>query len=102
MFTLTITGSGLAPSGQNLPTSCVVRAGAVPYKAVQMVRGWAFWPFEPAEETVDAVEESRRRPMGLGSKRAVGLRPAIGGAEAARSCRPSAPWSGPASAAVAG
>ena len=41
---------------------------------------------EPAEETVDAVEESRRRrPMGLGSERTMGLGPAIGGAEAARS-----------------
>src|SRR4030088_3807559 len=56
----------------------------------------------PAKETVNAVEESRRRPVGLGSERAVGLRPAIGGAKAARSRRPSAPRSGPASAAIAG
>src|SRR5258708_22876713 len=55
-----------------------------------------------AEETVDAVEESRRRTVGFGSEGAVGLRPAIGGAKAARSRRPSAPRSGPASATIAG
>src|SRR5437016_2559324 len=42
-------------------------------------------PEGPAEESVDGVEESGRWPVGLGSERAVGLRPATGRAEAARS-----------------
>src|ERR1700712_92612 len=60
------------------------------------------WPGALAKETIDAVEESRRRPMGLGSERTVGLRSATGGAEAARPGRPSAPRSGPAAAIAAG
>ena len=55
----------------------------------------------PAEEIVDAVEESRRRPVGLGSEGAVGLGPAVGRAEAAGSGRPAAPRPGPAAAAAA-
>ena len=45
MFTLTITGSGLAAFE---PEACVVRAGAVPYKAMQISRGRASWPCSPA------------------------------------------------------
>src|ERR1700681_2598854 len=67
--------------------ACVVRAGAVPYKAVQMLRALRGRPVcrqGPAEETVDAVEESRRRPLGLGSERAMGLGTATGWATTAR------------------
>src|SRR3982074_1553887 len=66
------------------------------------MRGRASLALLPAKETVHAVEESKRRPVGLGSEGAVGRRPAVGGAKAARSRRSSAPWSGPASAALAG
>src|SRR6202158_3486932 len=67
-----------------------------------MLRGRASWPLALAEETVDAVEESRRRPVGFGSERAVGLRPATGRAEAARPRRSSAPCPGPAATVAAG
>ena len=67
------------------PQACVVSATAVPYKACRCCEAGRPGLPTPAEETVDAVEESRRRPVGLGSERAMGLRPATGWAEAARS-----------------
>ena len=60
--------------------TCVVPAGAVPYKAIQMWRGR--YPVR-AEEIVDAVEESRRRPVELWSEGAMGIRSAVDGTEAA-------------------
>src|SRR5260370_11770744 len=68
---------------------------------VSIVRPGNFAP-AIAEEDIEAVEESRRMRVGLGSEGVVGFRPAMGGAEAARSRRPSAPRSGPASATIAG
>src|SRR3954451_3672996 len=58
-------------------TSRVVTGVALPYKAGQCLRGWT-GARTPAEEIIDGVEESRRRPMGLGPQGTVGLRPAAG------------------------
>src|SRR5204862_5528656 len=73
--------------------ACVVRDLAVPYKAGRICEAQGTptgGPGPPAEESLYAVEESRRRAMGPGSQGAVGRRSAIGRAEASRSGGPSA------------
>src|ERR1700731_5214702 len=69
MFTLTITGSGLAPSSQKPPTSCVVRAGAVPYKAEQILRGrGVFGPLCPQRRLSMPWKNQGGGPWGSGPK----------------------------------
>src|SRR4029078_2818411 len=63
------------------PEACVVRGLAVPYKAGRICE--AGHPAHqadraPAEESLYAVEESRRRPMGPGSQGTMGRRSAVG------------------------
>src|ERR1700709_1398719 len=71
MFTLTIAASGIAPSGQQ---AALEGPGRSPIKPGRYCEAGRLCPW-PAEEIVDAVEESRRRPMGLGAEGAVGPRP---------------------------
>src|SRR3954470_4121011 len=64
--------------------------------------GGIFGPFGLAEETINAVEESRRGALGLGPERAMGFRPAIGRATATRPRGSFAPRPGSGAATAAG
>ncbi len=79
--------------------ACVVSPGAVPYKAGQISE--AGLSRSSPRRFVNAVEESGRRPMGLGFERALGLRSATSRTAAPRSGRPVAAWPGPVAAASA-
>jgi len=72
MFTLTITG-GLALRARTCQKLRCKGRGRSPIRPCRCAR-LAFGP-RARRGTVDAVKISRRRPMGFGSKRAVGLRP---------------------------
>src|SRR3981189_1370246 len=50
------------------PEACVVRAGAVPYNAVQMLRGWAFWPLSPRRRLSMPWKNQGGGPWGSGPK----------------------------------
>src|SRR5712675_3107420 len=50
------------------PEACVVRAGAVPYNAVQMLRGWAFWPLSPQRRLSMPWKNQGGGPWGSGPK----------------------------------
>src|SRR6266478_2200289 len=50
------------------PEACVVRAEAVPYNAVQMLRGWAFWPLSPRRRLSMPWKNQGGGPWGSGPK----------------------------------